>query len=453
MSLQLSPEEIASWNARRPAHARGVVCHAPVKSMYIGFRGNVSACCYNKTYAIGKYPDQSLEEIWLGERNQALSRALREGDLSLGCHGCHALIQARNFAALPAKNFDDLEKNSQGFPTKIDFELSNECNLECIMCRGEFSSAIRRNREKLPPLENPYGPEFLKQLEAFIPHLKWSHFLGGEPFMIPLYLDIWEKMMELNPNIRISIQTNATILSDRIKNILESMQFDISLSIDGVSKETYEAIRVNGKWDKVRENIRYFEEYTQRKGTHLSLSYCPLVQNRHEYPETLAFANKIGARIFFNTVTYPRETSLTSLSAEEMEKLVANLRHYQPASNTSLERENKRAWEDFVRHVGKWAAEAQSQNGFQPANFAEYMDGLEAFLQQDERYRERVQEVSADIQGKLEYLLERAAQKQKMEIAEQKLLEVKYQDVADAVPMVDREKLLELFQTFMMSEI
>ena len=55
--------------------------------------------------------------------------------------------------------------------------------------------------------ENPYDAAFVKQLEEFIPHLEEVKFYGGEPFLIEIYYEIWEKIMELNPKVRISVQT------------------------------------------------------------------------------------------------------------------------------------------------------------------------------------------------------------------------------------------------------
>ena len=220
--MKLTQEAIQSYNAQRSQESMTHFCWAPWKSMYVGFRGNVSVCCFNKTHVIGKYPEQPIKEIWFGKKADEIRKSIVNGDFSLGCQGCHELIEAGNYSGLPAKNFDKLPSNKNLYPSKIDFELSNECNLECVMCRGEFSSAIRKNREKLPPILSVYDDAFILQLEEFIPYLTHSHFLGGEPFLIPICLNIWERMGKLNPAMRISIQTNGTILTERAKYMTKS---------------------------------------------------------------------------------------------------------------------------------------------------------------------------------------------------------------------------------------
>ena len=113
-------------------------------------------------------------------------------------------------------------------------------NLECIMCYGNFSSSIRKNREKLPSTPTVYDEKFLESLDPIIPDLKYVKFLGGEPFLINIYYEVWERIIECNPNCLIDVQTNGTILNDRVKDILERGNFRIGVSLDSLKKETYE---------------------------------------------------------------------------------------------------------------------------------------------------------------------------------------------------------------------
>ena len=117
-----------------------------------------------------------------------------------------------------------------------NFELSNICNLECVMCNGDYSSLIRKNREKRDELAIPYDEKFLLQLEEYIPFLEEVKFYGGEPFLIELYYGIWEKIIRLNPAVRISVQTNATVLNRRVNEVLSKTNFHINVSL-GLASE------------------------------------------------------------------------------------------------------------------------------------------------------------------------------------------------------------------------
>ena len=70
----------------------------------------------------------------------------------------------------------------------MEFSISNVCNLECVMCNGNFSSAIRAHRDQLPPAKSVYSNAFDPVLRSILPHLFRAKFLGGEPFLIPVVL-------------------------------------------------------------------------------------------------------------------------------------------------------------------------------------------------------------------------------------------------------------------------
>lgn len=363
MSLQLTPAELAAYNARRPLSAHQSVCHAPSRSLYFGMRGEVMVCCTNRSHLAGRYPEQSIREIWEGAAVMEVREKLAKGDLSNGCKGCYELIKGGNYLNMPGRLYDAIPANPQGWPSRMDFELTNTCNLECVMCRGELSSAIRRNRDGLPPIPSAYGPEFVEELEEFIPHLSQSYFAGGEPFLINQYLEIWDRMAELNPGHQLSVQTNATILSDRIKKLLEQLRFSIAVSIDSVHADRLESIRVNAKWNMVHRNILYFRDYCRRKGTQLTISYTPMRLNWMELPDAIDFCNQLGVQIFFNNLSFPRHLAFSHMKAAELANVVDFLQNNLPQKTGSIEQSNCAAYLDLVGQIKYWWEQAQEKEG------------------------------------------------------------------------------------------
>jgi sulfatase maturation enzyme AslB (radical SAM superfamily) len=242
----------------------------------------------------------------------------------------------------------------------MEFELSNTCNLECVMCTGEFSSSIRKNREKLPPLNDPYGPEFIEQLEEFIPYLTDTKFYGGEPFLIDLYYDIWEKIIELNPKCRINIQTNATILNNKVKSLLERGNFLINISLDSLEKDTYESIRVNAKFERVLENVEYFIDYCKRKGTFIGISACFMRQNWKEMPSFIQFCNEKQVPVYFHMVVNPKHSAVWMLPVDELEQISCFFhQEFNLAATTEIELKNRQHFNDLVKQVDYWYSKAQ----------------------------------------------------------------------------------------------
>lgn len=334
-------KQLIEYNKTRKCSDKTIVCHAPFVNINFDLNGNMTACCYNRKDVIGTYPKNSIKEAWFGEKADALRKNILNKDLSGGCMLCREHIMSGNFEGAISRNFDsyatskfdirnkinNLLNNDSNipYPKVLEFEISNTCNLECAMCNGYFSSTIRKNRENLPELPMKYGADFVNQISDFIPHLSEMKFLGGEPFLIDLYYDIWDRILEINPRIKVYITTNGTVLNNRAKEILSKLNVFIVLSIDSMNPATYEEIRVGAKFNKVHENLSYFKELTSRKKTKLTIAACPMIKNYKDLPGLLEYCNVNKIFLRFNTLWMPEELSFRSLSSQKLEEVIAFL--------------------------------------------------------------------------------------------------------------------------------
>jgi MoaA/NifB/PqqE/SkfB family radical SAM enzyme len=373
----LSEKTIADYNVSRRCSDKSLICHAPSVNLNFDQYGNARACCYNFTHVLGVWPQKSIKEIWQGKEIAELRGYIAGNNLGGGCIECGKMIEMGNNAGVRAGFFDEfasspLRKTMKGiarsftkeivYPKVMEFELTNECNLECIMCNGMFSSSIRKNREKLPALISPYDDRFVEQLDEFIPHLTDAKFLGGEPFMIEIYVKIWERIAALNPSIRIHITTNGTFLNSRIKKLLEGLRAGIILSIDSIVPETYHTIRIGANLDKVMGHLAYFREYTARKKTFLSMAVCPITQNWHELPGMLDFCLDKNIALYMNAVFSPPELSLHEQSADYLSEVISVLqKHPVPAvqgSRLTPRNLSIQAYKDFINMLEGWHQES-----------------------------------------------------------------------------------------------
>lgn len=365
----LSNDVVKSYNAGRFTADKKHLCNAPFNNMYFNVLGQVGPCWL--TYLGGDtFPEKSLHDIWFGERYDGIRQQIRNRDLSGQCATCKFNIEHGNYVSVLASAYDVVPVAK--YPTMMEFELGNTCNLECVMCKGELSSSIRKNREKLPPVKSPYNDSFVEQLKEFIPHLKEARFNGGEPFLININFHIWEQMLAINPAIKITIATNGSVLNYKVKDILERGSFLINLSLDGFSKESYEEIRVNGKFDRVMENLLYFHDYCKRKGTILCIMTNPMRQNWWEMPLFVDFCNKLNIPLWFNTVDYPVEYSLSGWDVANLEKVYAQLSDvvFENKHNTDphLFERNVGIYNNFAKvQLKAWLDEARKRS-FNPEN-------------------------------------------------------------------------------------
>lgn len=311
---------LEEYNKQRLSENKKLFCYAPLKSIYFTYQGEAYSCCENHGYKLGDFPQQSLKEIWFGDRTNTLRDYIKHNDLSLGCNTCKHYLDIGNYNGVKARFYDDIPSESD-FPARMEFELDNTCNLECIMCDGWSSSLIRKNRDKLPPIKNPYQKDFVKQLEEFIPHLNQTHFVGGEPFVMKTYYDIWERIIQINPKCRITVQTNATVMNDKIISLLERGNFSINVSLDTLNPTIYHNIRRNANFDKVLSNTLYFIDYCKKNNTDFYLTPCPMQHNWFDMPELMRFASMYDIKVIFHSVLYPQKSSLFGFSDEKLSEI------------------------------------------------------------------------------------------------------------------------------------
>jgi MoaA/NifB/PqqE/SkfB family radical SAM enzyme len=336
------------------------ICYAPFKSLYFGVDGIASACCLNQSHVLGKIPFHSITDIWNGEKIQELRTSLSNNDLSKGCFECKNRIESGNYDAVEAAKYDVFPWKNK-YPIMLEFELSNQCNLQCIMCSSKFSSSIHRSESELPVRQNFYDDNFFRQLDEYIPHLVKAKFLGGEPFVIPVYYRIWDRILELNPKCIILVQTNATILNEKIKAYLNKGNFRIGISLESFRKDTYELIRKNADYEKVMENISYFADYAHRKKYPFWLAICPMQQNWKELPEIISRSNELKAHVFFNTVLNPYDCSLNSLPYADLKNVVEQLSSFKLPVRNIIEKKNKLHFECFLSQLKTWLSEKEKK--------------------------------------------------------------------------------------------
>lgn len=326
-----------------------VACHAPFVSMEFDPAGLVYTCCANQLYPMGRVGESTLAEIWGGPRAQALREALAAGDLSLGCNSCRWAEDHGNDATV-ARLYDayPIPEATPARPTRMTFALSNRCNLECVMCNGELSSKIRA-REGRAPLPPVYGDAFFAELDDFLPSLVQASFLGGEPFLAAENFRIWDRLVERGLRPRCAAVTNATRFDAKVESVLRHLPFDITVSMDGTTAPTVEAIRRNLDFDEAMGHAARFREYTAGAGTAFGFNFCLTVHNWHELGDFLALADGWDADVRVISVSEPGHC-LHDLDEAGLAEVLAGFEAEDELRRATLGR-NRRSWEVEVEQV------------------------------------------------------------------------------------------------------
>ena len=358
---------VKDYNSTRNVKRADLLCHAPFSNMYFNTEGHV-ALCWKTFHRHEVYSEnRSIMDIWKGENFEKIRAGIKSCNLDFGCQECKKHLLEGNFVNVLSKAYDNDHLHPE-YPTIMEFELSNRCNLGCTMCNGNLSSTIRRDREKLPPLKSPYGDKFIHELKEFIPHLKEARFNGGEPFLTKQYYSIWDSVFDLNPELKMVIATNGTVLTSKVKDYISRGNFHFNISIDGFSPETYESIRVGGNFSRLMENLDYFISYCKENSRTLCIMINPMRQNWWEMPEFVNFCNERNIHLWFNTIMKPADQALWSLPASRLKEIKDSLGKASLQTRgviaSDIERYNIRTYRNLVdQQINDWYEQALLREG------------------------------------------------------------------------------------------
>lgn len=168
-----------------------------------------------------------------------------------------------------AQGKDDIKAK----PLRLTINLSNQCNLRCIMCY------VKEYRWKYPV-------ERLGEIKIFYPYLEKMMWQGGEVFSLSYFVDLIKEAAKY-PNLQQGIITNAQLLTKETIDLLVNMNLELTISVDGVKKDTYEYIRKNAKFEKLVQNLQYISEKKRKVNNRNFIVGINFVVTKHNYKEIL----------------------------------------------------------------------------------------------------------------------------------------------------------------------
>jgi MoaA/NifB/PqqE/SkfB family radical SAM enzyme len=213
--------------------------------------------------------------------------------------------------------------------------------------------------------EYAYREAFINDLYNYIPHLKELICIGGEPFLINYYYDIWEEIIRVNPSCRISVVTNGTILNDKIKELLDRGNFNINLSFESIVKETYEKIRVNANFDTVISNMNYFGQILKSQGKTLQIPACALKDNCKEIPDLVRFCNEKSYHLSILTTHRDIDDAAWSLSSYQLKELKDYYLMQTFTAHDWNSNDNVANFKNFITTIDRWILDAERKENFQ----------------------------------------------------------------------------------------
>ena len=170
----------------------------------------------------------------------------------------------------------------------INLEPTFRCNLFCAMC-PRFSSV------------DPHLDMSMETYARIVEGMHLAHtvdFTGwGEPMLHPHIYDMVRMAKE--KDCVTTMTSNGTVLNSRnAARIIEAGMNRLTVSVDGLKAETFEAVRPGASFEKVTDNLRELSRQVEAGGHDLALGVAFTIQevNAGELPLLVPWLTHVGAK-------------------------------------------------------------------------------------------------------------------------------------------------------------
>ncbi len=186
-------------------------------------------------------------------------------------------------------NIRELENGEtilKSYPRRLVFELTNACNLNCVMCG--------RNAADFKP--TVFDMDVFRSFEPLMDTVEEVTLMGwGEPTIHPHF----NEMLEIinRHSARKYFCSNGMNLK-KIKDAIFDYKVDVfAVSLDGATDETNSRIRRGSKIDVITEDLKDIVRIKKERGLKypwINFVFCAMKSNIHELPDLVRLAAEIG---------------------------------------------------------------------------------------------------------------------------------------------------------------
>lgn len=213
-------------------------------------------------------------------------------------------------------------------PLEAYVEVAARCNLRCVMCPITVDPRYEPGSGR-PGL---FSSALFDRLEPFFPTLQRVHLFGlGEPTLHQGLTEFTRRLADVG--IEVWTTTNATLLDDEKAEALALAGLArVGVSIDGGTRETYERIRVQGRFEDAVRGLKALGRARRRHGRpEIWLNLVATASNLNEIVPLVELCAEAGGDGVFIEGLYPyphptieefcRNESLDELGEERSREL------------------------------------------------------------------------------------------------------------------------------------
>lgn len=325
-----------------PENLQENFCLMPWIHIYVATDGKANACC-NAPITFGSLRNETISEIWEGEKINTFRASLLRGEKDRRCAICFNK-EASGKSSIRTETLDKFKlhipkvlKGEQfSKPIYLDLRFSNVCNLKCRTCwHGASSSWFEDAKVLKTNLGNKAiikattnNSKLIDDVVEYSDELEEIYFAGGEPLLMEEHYRLLDKVIEnkfFTTRIRYNTNLSRLNLGNRsaINYWKQLQRVHLSISIDEIGKKV-EVIRKGLNWGKLVENIKTI----QKECPHVVLEIAPTISvfniysigELHRFFIEKKLISSINA-IYLNLLERPNYYNIQLLPMEEKIKV------------------------------------------------------------------------------------------------------------------------------------
>ncbi len=230
-------------------------CRKCFEYAYVFVGGDVRICPWNGI-VIGNLLENTLEEIWNGEKVDEIRKAFSRGEL-LGCNEqyCPDCINERDTLQIEPEEMQRLYDNPTEIPAMISLAYDERCNHTCPSCRSCVFVADKEYREKLDKITENIEPYLMK-----VRHIATNGI--GDLFVSTEIVDMLSRLHPEKDEFSMFIETNGVLFKDNWHKIEHLSKYPITVSVtpNSFDRETYRYLAGRDDLAKFEESMQFISD-------------------------------------------------------------------------------------------------------------------------------------------------------------------------------------------------
>ena len=263
------------------------MCSLPWVGVFINPDGRINNCAINGT-PLGNLNHQTLEQCLHGDVNKQIKQDMINKVAHPRCNACYSVEKFANNAAINESNrswykrygIKSVDMSIYDSPDKFDLRVldlrwRNTCNQACVYCGPDLSS---KWAQELNDHRWSVDDSILEKNKQYIfdqlAQIKHVYLAGGEPLLMKENQELLEKLIVVNPDVEIRINTNLSKLDTPVFKLLEQFKnVKWTISVDAVGSQ-YNYIRWPGEWPVFLQNLTKLQH--RKKDINFNMVWCAL---------------------------------------------------------------------------------------------------------------------------------------------------------------------------------